>query len=106
MHGRRVRTLKRRRQIMLMKVTESNSVLVFDPRGIVESANVPIAARPKTLDGLRLAILDNSKWKPNKILRASAAALEKPAKSGELNSSFKHSFSNEPAPASNAEIRA
>ena len=45
---------------MLMKVAESNSVLVFDPRGVVESPNTPIAARPKSLDGLRLAILDNS----------------------------------------------
>ena len=62
---------------MLMKVTDSNSVLVFDPRGIVESANTPIAARPKSLDGLRLAILDNSKWNANKILRTSTAALEK-----------------------------
>jgi hypothetical protein len=62
---------------MLMKVADSNSVLIYDPRGIVESANVPIAPRPKQLDGLRLGILDNSKWNANKILRASMTALEK-----------------------------
>src|SRR5260221_3613407 len=106
MHGRRVRTLKRRRQIMLMKVTESNSVLVFDPRGIVESANVPIAARPKTLDGLRLAILDNSKWNANKILRASTAALEKAVKFGQVNYYVKQSFSKDAAPELIAEIAA
>ena len=39
---------------MLMKVTDSHSVLVYDPRGVVESASVPLAARPKKLDGLRL----------------------------------------------------
>ena len=44
---------------MLMKVAGSNSVLVYDPRGIVEQASVPIAARPGKLDGLRLAVLDN-----------------------------------------------
>jgi len=62
---------------MLMQVTDSNSVLIFDPRGVVESANTPIAARPKKLAGLRLAILDNSKWNASKILRTSTAALEK-----------------------------
>ena len=67
---------------MLMKVTDSNSVLVYDPRGIVELANVPIAARPKQLDGLRLGILDNSKWNANKVLRASMTALEKTVKFG------------------------
>jgi hypothetical protein len=34
---------------MLMKATDSNSVLVYDPRGVVESASVPIAARPSTV---------------------------------------------------------
>ena len=70
---------------MLMKVTDANSVLVFDPRGIVESANTPIATRAKRLDGLRLAILDNSKWNANKILRTSTAALEKNIKFAKVN---------------------
>src|ERR1700722_17081558 len=60
---------------MLMKVTDANSVTVFDPRGVVESANTPVAARPKSLAGLRRAILDNSKWNANKDPRAAPAEL-------------------------------
>lgn len=91
---------------MLMKVAESNSVLVFDPRGVVESSNTPIAARPKSLDGLRLAILDNSKWNANKVLRTSTAALEKAIKFGKVNYYVKHSFSKDAAPELIEEIAA
>jgi hypothetical protein len=83
---------------MLVRVTDSNSVLVFDPRGIVESASVPIATRPDKLDGLRVAILDNSKWNANKVLRASIAALEKTVKFGQVNYYVKQSFSKDAAP--------
>src|SRR5580693_3850062 len=82
---------------MLMKVTDANSVTVFDPRGVVESANTSIAARPKSLDGLRLAILDNSKWNANKVLRASVAALEKTVKFGQVTYYVKQSFSKDAA---------
>jgi hypothetical protein len=91
---------------MLMKVTDTNSVLVFDPRGRVESSNTPIAARPASLDGLRLAILDNSKWNANKILRASTAALEQTIKFGAVNYYVKHSFSKDAAPELIEEIAA
>jgi hypothetical protein len=91
---------------MLMKVTEQNSLLVFDPRGVVESANIPIAARVKKLDGLRLAILDNSKWNANKILRTSTAALEKSIKFAQINYYVKHSFSKDAALELIAEIAA
>lgn len=91
---------------MLMKVTDTNSVTVFDPRGVVESANTPIAARPKSLDGLRLAILDNSKWNANKVLRASTAALEKSIKFGKVNYYVKGSFSKDAEPELIAEIAA
>jgi hypothetical protein len=84
----------------------SNSVLVFDPRGIVESTNTPIATRPKKLDGLRLAILDNSKWNANKILRTSTAALEKNVKFVKVNYYVKGSFSKDAAPELIAEIAA
>jgi hypothetical protein len=91
---------------MLMKVTDSNSLLVFDPRGVVESANIPITARVKKLDGLRLAILDNPKWNANKILRASTAVLEKTVKFAKVNYYVKHSFSKDAAPELIAEIAA
>lgn len=83
---------------MLMKVADTGSALVFDPRGTVASSNTPIALRPTALDGLRLAILDNSKWNANKILRNSVKALEQQVKFGAVNYYVKHSFSKDAAP--------
>lgn len=91
---------------MLMKVADQGSLLVFDPRGVVESANTPIAARATTLDGLRLAILDNSKWNANKILRTSTAALENTVQFAKVNYYVKHSFSKDAAAELIAEIAA
>jgi len=91
---------------MLMKVTDANSLLVFDPRGSVETSDTPIAARPASLDGLRLAILDNSKWNANKILRGSAAALQQAIRFGAVNYYVKESFSKDAAPALIEEIAA
>ena len=41
---------------------EKSSVLLFDPRGVVDENATPVAPRKSKLDGLRLGILDNSKW--------------------------------------------
>lgn len=83
---------------MLMTTNPENALLVFDPRGTVESSDAPISVRPKSLNGLRLAILDNSKWNANKILRASAAALGAGIKFSQVNYYVKHSFSKDAAP--------
>ena len=91
---------------MLMKVTDANSVLVFDPRGRVEASDTPIAVRPTSLDGLRLAILDNSKWNASKILRGSAAALQKAVTFRAVNYYVKESFSKDAAPELIEEIAA
>ncbi len=48
---------------------------IFDPRGVVALEARPPARRRNTLDGLRLGILDNSKWNANKLLRGAAEAL-------------------------------
>ena len=48
---------------------------LFDPRGEVRLERRPTAARKPSLDGLRLGILDTSKWNANKLLRGAAAAL-------------------------------
>lgn len=91
---------------MLMKTADSGSVLIFDPRGVVESLDTPIAARVAKLDGLRLAVLDNSKWNANKILRASTAALEETVQFAKVNYYVKHSFSKDAEPELIAEIAA
>jgi hypothetical protein len=83
---------------MLMKVTDANSSLVFDPRGSVETSDNPIAVRPTSLDGLRLAVLDNSKWNANKILRGSVISLQKTIQFAAVNYYVKESFSKDAAP--------
>ena len=42
---------------------------VYDPRGVVGAEKKATAARIQALDGLRLGILDNTKWNANKLLR-------------------------------------
>lgn len=44
-------------------------IQVYDPRGVVGAQSKAIAARVKALEGLRLGILDNTKWNANKLLR-------------------------------------
>jgi hypothetical protein len=43
---------------------------VYDPRGRVAADEKPIARRVSKLAGLRLGVLDNTKWNANKLLRA------------------------------------
>ena len=42
---------------------------VYDPRGIVEAQPLAPAPRVAKLAGLRLGLLDNTKWNANKLLR-------------------------------------
>ena len=42
---------------------------VYDPRGVVSADERSVAKRVGGLDGLRLGILDNTKWNANKLLR-------------------------------------
>jgi hypothetical protein len=45
------------------------TIPVYDPRGVVETTPLTMAPRVKKLGGLRLALLDNTKWNANKLLR-------------------------------------
>ena len=68
--------------------------IVFDPRGTVTVSEVRLAPRPETLRGVRLGVLDNSKWNASRLLRHTAAALDdfEPAA---VNRYVKDSFSRE-----------
>jgi hypothetical protein len=77
---------------------EMSSVLLFDPRGIVDEDSTPIAPRKTKLEGLRLGILDNSKWNANKLLRCASAALSEDIKFAAVNYYVKQSFSKDAAP--------
>ena len=72
--------------------------IVFDPRGAVTATEIRLARRPETLRGVRLGVLDNSKWNASRLLRHTAAALDdfEPAA---VNRYVKDSFSREAADA-------
>jgi hypothetical protein len=82
---------------MLMKADKQGAIM-FDVHGIVESSDAQIVVRVPTLGGLRLGILDNSKWTANKILRGSASALTESIRFATVNYYVKHSFSKDAAP--------
>jgi len=72
---------------------------VFDPRGSVETSTRPVAPRKTGMDGLRLGILDNSKWNANKLLRGASAGLSQTNAFAAVNYYVKtHGFSAEAAP--------
>ena len=47
----------------------TSAVRVYDPRGVVEAQSLAPAPRVARLQGLRLGLLDNTKWNANKLLR-------------------------------------
>ena len=87
-------------------MTDTNDQIVFDPRGRVEAQRVMPAPRPAALDGLRLGILDNTKWNGNKLLRKTAALLGERHKFAAVNYYKKESFSKSADPALVAQIAA
>ena len=78
--------------------------IVFDPRGRVDAVHGPLAPRRATLAGLRLGVLDNTKWNANRLLRKTAALLEAAHGIGAVSYYRKESFSKPADPALIAEI--
>jgi hypothetical protein len=83
---------------MLTSMDAERLTFVYDPRGVDGAVAAPIAPRPKTLQGLRLGILDNSKWNANKLLRGASVALGKSVVFSDVRYYVKHSFSKDAAP--------
>ena len=79
---------------------------VYDPRGVVDAAPLSTSARVKTLSGLRLALLDNTKWNANKLLRGLRDRLAQKHALGAVNYYRKESFSLGAAPGLLARIAA
>jgi hypothetical protein len=77
---------------------------VYDPRGVVTAAPRPIAPRAERLDGLRLAVLDNTKWNANRLLRKAAERLAAEHRLIAVRYYRKESFSRVANPALLAEI--
>jgi hypothetical protein len=69
--------------------------IVFDPRGRVELFPLPRAPRAAALAGLRLGVLDNTKWNAGRLLRQTVSVLEAEHAFGGVNYYRKESFSKE-----------
>ncbi len=69
--------------------------IVYDPTGEVEAQARSAAPRPQSLRDLRVAVLDNSKWNANTLLRETVAILESEhGPFNAVNRYVKHSFSS------------
>ena len=84
----------------------NKTIPVYDPRGVVEAAARTTAPRVKQLAGLRLALLDNTKWNASKLLRGVRDRLAHKHAFSAVNYYRKESFSSSAAPALLAEIAA
>ena len=67
--------------------------IVYDPRGTVTAEPRDLAARLDTLDGVRLGVLDNTKWNASKLLRNVVAGLQGDPTLAAVNLYAKESFS-------------
>jgi hypothetical protein len=84
----------------------TKTVAVYDPRGVVEAAPLAISPRVKRLDGLRLGLLDNTKWNANKLLRGVRDRLAQKHAFDAVNDYRKESFSRAATPELLAQIAA
>lgn len=84
----------------------TKTIPVYDPRGVVEASPLASAPRARSLKGLRLGILDNTKWNANKLLRGLRERLSEKHGFGAVNYYRKESFSLTATPALVDEITA
>jgi hypothetical protein len=84
----------------------TKTIPVYDPRGVVQAAPLALAPRASTLAGLRLALLDNTKWNAGKLLRGVRERLAQKHAFGAIRYYRKESFAAVAAPALIAEIAA
>lgn len=78
---------------MTTQSTLPSGQIVFDPRGTVTAKTVALAPRLATLRGMRVAVLDNSKWNGSNLLRRVAARLEAEVAPAAITHYTKDSFS-------------
>ena len=79
---------------------------VYDPRGVVGTDAKARSARIGSLDGLRLGVLDNTKWNANKLLRQVRDDLQSAHQFKAVNYYRKESFSRFADPKLIEQIRA
>ena len=74
------------------------TIPVYDPRGVVDAALLETSHRVNKLEGLRLGLLDNTKWNANKLLRGVRDRLAQKHAFGAVNYYRKESFAAAAAP--------
>ena len=74
------------------------AIPVYDPRGVVDAAPLVTSHRVNKLEGLRLGLLDNTKWNANKLLRGVRDRLAQKHTFGAVNYYRKESFAAAAAP--------
>lgn len=82
----------------------TNAIPVYDPRGVLEATPMTLAPRVKKLAGLRLGLLDNTKWNASKLLRGVRDRLAEKHGFSAVNYYRKESFSLNATPALISEI--
>ena len=87
-------------------MSEAASAIVFDPRGIVDAQALAPAPRVAALAGLRLGVLDNTKWNANHLLRKTADRLSQQFGFAAVHYYRKENFSKAADPALIAAIAA
>jgi hypothetical protein len=80
-------------------MTNEDYAIIFDPRGVVEAEPMALAPRVHDLNGLRLGVLDNTKWNANRLLRKTVALLGEQVSLVAVNYYRKESFSKDADPA-------
>ena len=78
--------------------------IVYDPRGVIEAETKPIAPRVASLAGLRLGVLDNTKWNGGRLLRNIVSLLEQDTKFTAVSMYKKENFSKNASPELIAQI--
>ena len=73
--------------------------IVYDPRGTVTAEPQALAPRLESLAGIRLGVLDNTKWNASKLLRKTVARLSADIPFAEIRHYAKESFSRTADPA-------
>jgi hypothetical protein len=87
-------------------MNNETELIVFDPRGVVETEPLALSPRVANLNGLRLGVLDNTKWNGNRLLRKTAAKLQEEISFAAVNYYRKESFSKDADPVLLATIAA
>ena len=71
---------------------------VYDPMGLVDTFEKPLARRAESLDGLRLGVLDNTKWNAATLLDNVVALLGENVRFSQINRYKKETFTKPAAP--------